>query len=76
MRLNCFLGKALTEVSGNSGRIAIFEANIMAAFTGCFMKTSINIQSRMLMLFYYIQISCWVYRPELQWQFRLFCTRM
>ena len=66
-----FLRKAFPYLAGYSGRNTIFELNIKATQCGL-MKTSVSIRSRIVTFFYYIQISCWVYRPELQWQFRLF----
>lgn len=71
MKGGCFLTKALFYIAGYSGRNTIFELNIKATQCG-FMKTSVSIRSWIVTFFYYIQISCWVYRPELQWQFRLF----
>lgn len=54
------------------GGIAISELNIEATETCCFAGTTVNALLRSLTLFYYIQISCWVYRLELPLQFRLF----
>lgn len=65
-------GKAIGNGLDFPGRIAIFEPNIEAAETCCFAGISVNVLLRALTFFYYIQISCWVYRPELQRQFRLF----
>jgi len=71
MNTGRFLIKALAYFAGYSGRNTIFEMNIKATQCG-FKKTSVSVRTWIVTFFYYIQISCWVYRPELQWQFRLF----
>lgn len=68
--------KAFSEAALFSGNIVIFDSNIQTGCNCSLKETSVDARSVLSTIFFYIQISCWVYRPELQWQFRLFCTRM
>lgn len=71
----CKKRKAFTQTAVFSGNIVIFESNIQTDYFNSLEEMSVDSRSVLSTIFFYIQISCWVYRPELQWQFRLFCTQ-
>ncbi len=62
--------ESLSETVGFSSTFYIFEANIEISLK--IFRTLVVALFWAMMFFYDIQISCWVYKPELQRQFRLF----
>lgn len=62
--------ESLNENIGFSSTFYIFETNI--EISSKIFRTLVVALLRAMTVFYDIQISCWVYKPELQRQFRLF----
>ena len=62
--------ESLHENVGFSSTFYIFETNI--EISSKIFRTLVIALLWAMTVFYDIQISCWVYKPELQRQFRLF----